>query len=98
VVAVVGMLDRKRPAALAGALATVVGRWVVTGTSGERAVEPSRLACELGVAAIVEPRLAAAIARARELAGPRGLVCVCGSLRVVADAMRVCGRRRIEVV
>ena len=38
------------------------------------------------------------VERARRLAGPTGLVCVCGSLRLVGEALRAGGRRRLEVI
>jgi dihydrofolate synthase / folylpolyglutamate synthase len=87
-VVVASILEDKRPALMLEAL-SVLGRTLVATTSSNgRALGADELAQAAGehfetVEAVPEP--AAAVARARELAGPDGAVLVTGSLYLLAD-------------
>src|SRR5262249_3699554 len=72
-------------------LKSVADEAVVTGLSvarGRTAADLERLAREAGFAVSCEPAPGAALARAFRLAGPRGLVVVCGSLYLVGELQR----------
>jgi dihydrofolate synthase/folylpolyglutamate synthase len=90
VVLVVGINRDKDARAVLRPLARVVSAIVVTRSASRRAARPADVARIAARAArrpitTVEP-VAAAIATARRLAGPRGLVCVAGSLALAGDA------------
>jgi dihydrofolate synthase/folylpolyglutamate synthase len=96
IVAVIGMLERGDLGRFLGTLRPLVDDWVLTRPPGERAMAPEAVAAALDRPAVIEPDVARALDRAERLAGRRGLVCVCGSLRTIGAAMRARGRRRIE--
>jgi dihydrofolate synthase/folylpolyglutamate synthase len=88
VVAVVSVLDYKDAAGMVAALAPAADLLVATRSSHPRAAAPARLAAlarDEGTAAVVVDAPAAALARAREEAGPGGTVVVAGSLYLLAD-------------
>jgi dihydrofolate synthase/folylpolyglutamate synthase len=87
-VAVVSLLGDKDASAMLGLLAPACAAVVATRSAHRRAASPARLA-ELAAAAgapaeaVDDPR--AALERARALAGPGGVVLVCGSLYLLLD-------------
>ena len=91
IVAVMSILDDKDLAAMVRPIARHVAAIVATRSGHPRAVDPKLIATE--VAAIDRPTVIeddpyAALRRARELAGPEGLVLVCGSLYLLGDLRR----------
>jgi dihydrofolate synthase/folylpolyglutamate synthase len=87
-VAVVSVLADKDAASMLRSLGAVVDRVVTTRSSHARAVaadELARTAAREGVAARAVEGPGAALAAAREEAGPGGLVVVAGSLYLLAD-------------
>ncbi len=87
-VAVVSVLGDKDAAAMVGALRGVVSEVVATRSSHARAVPADALAARVrdaGIPTRVVEDPAAALAAARELAGPGGAVLVAGSLYLLAD-------------
>ena len=88
-VAVVSILDDKDAAGMLGALIPASDALVLTSSQNPRALPPptlQSLARQLGgpqSETVRDPR--AALARARELAGPAGLVLATGSIYLVAD-------------
>ena len=87
-VAVVSVLGDKDAGAMVGALRGVVAEVVATRSSHARAVPSEALAArarEAGVPARAVEDPAAALAAARDLAGPEGAVLVAGSLYLLAD-------------
>jgi dihydrofolate synthase/folylpolyglutamate synthase len=92
VVAVISVLDDKDAAGMLGALMPKLDGLVLTASRNPRALPPptlKSLASQLGgppTEVIREPR--AALRRAREIAGPAGLVLATGSIYLVADLIR----------
>jgi dihydrofolate synthase/folylpolyglutamate synthase len=87
-VAVVSILDDKDARAMLRVLAPACRAVVATRSSHPRAVDPARVgraARAAGLPAETVGGPAEAIARAREIAGPRGAVLVTGSLYLLAD-------------
>jgi folylpolyglutamate synthase/dihydropteroate synthase len=70
----------------------------MTRPSGDRGMDAAELAAALDGRADIVSDPPAALARARRLAGRRGLVCVCGSLRLIGEVLRSCGHRRLDVI
>jgi dihydrofolate synthase/folylpolyglutamate synthase len=92
-VAVVSILDDKDAPAMLAALLPRCRAAVFTASANPRALPPATLqslARQLvpGLATEVEADARAAVERARSLAGPRGVVCVAGSIYLVADLKR----------
>ena len=88
-VAVVSILDDKDAAAMLRALQARCATFVCTSAPNPRALSPATLASlveQLGAAAEIVPEPRAALARARELAGPDGAVIATGSIYLIADA------------
>lgn len=90
---VVALTGAKDPATVLGPMAPLASYMVTTrpGSSRLPAVEPEALAESakaLGVPAEARPTAEEALARAAELAGEDGMVCVCGSLYLVGDIRR----------
>ena len=87
-VAVVSVLGDKDAAAMVGALRGVVASVVATRSSHPRAVpaeDIAELAAAAGITARAVPDPGAALAAARDEAGPEGVVLVAGSLYLLAD-------------
>jgi dihydrofolate synthase/folylpolyglutamate synthase len=102
VVAVVSILDDKDAAGMLAALAGTVDRVVLTHAHNPRALSPATL---LSLAAQVhgpEGEIVSdpvkALARARELAGPDGVVVATGALKLVGDLLAGDTPRRISVL
>jgi dihydrofolate synthase/folylpolyglutamate synthase len=91
-VAVVSILDDKDAAGMLAALVGLCDALVLTRTQNRRALPPGTLqslARQLhGPPSEVVPQPRAALARARELAGPGGVVLATGSLYLVGDLLR----------
>ncbi len=101
-VGVVSILDDKDAAAMLAVLARVCNALVLTSSQNPRALPPptlQSLAGQLGgppSEVVREPR--AAVERARELAGPRGVVLATGSIYLVADLLAPVGRKRASIL
>jgi dihydrofolate synthase/folylpolyglutamate synthase len=91
-VAVIGVLDDKDAAGMLEALLPQVDRIVFTRSQNPRSLSPATLTTleeQLGgppSETVADPR--AALARARELAGPEGSVLATGSIYLIADLVR----------
>jgi dihydrofolate synthase/folylpolyglutamate synthase len=86
VVAVFGCMADKDVEAMLPHLRTMAREVILTGVGGGRAADPDDLAVRLGGGVPIEP-VAAALEAARRLAGPAGLVVVCGSLALVGSVL-----------
>jgi dihydrofolate synthase/folylpolyglutamate synthase len=101
-VAVIGVLDDKDAAAMLAELLPRVDHVVFTRSQNPRSLSPGTLgslAEKLGgpqSEAVADPR--AAVARARELAGPDGAVVATGSIYLIADLMRADPSRRASML
>ena len=102
VIAVVSVLDDKDAAGMLATLMPLCDGLVLTASHNPRALPPptlGSLAEQLGgppSEIIRDPR--AALARARELAGPDGLVVATGSIYLVADLLRPAGAGRASML
>ncbi len=101
-VAVLSILDDKDAAAMLRSLLPHCATVVFTRSANPRALSPSTLVSLAGQLAPgadfeVEPQPAAALARARELAGPDGAVVATGSIYLVSDLVRPAGRRAVSL-
>ena len=102
VVAVISVLDDKDAAGMLATLIPKCDALVLTASSNPRALPPptlQSLASQLGgpgSEVIRDPR--AALRRARELAGPEGLVVATGSIYLVADLLRPAGTGRASML
>jgi dihydrofolate synthase / folylpolyglutamate synthase len=102
VVAVVSILDDKDAASMLATLIPRCDALVLTASQNPRALPPptlQSLAGQLGgppSEVIRDPR--AALARARELAGPNGLVVATGTIYLVADLLRPAGAGRASML
>jgi dihydrofolate synthase/folylpolyglutamate synthase len=102
VVAVVSVLDDKDAAGMLAALIPCCDAFVLTSSHNPRALPPptlQSLARQLGgpeTEVVRGPH--AALARARELAGPSGLVLATGSIYLVADLLAPEGRQRASML
>jgi dihydrofolate synthase/folylpolyglutamate synthase len=94
-VAVVSILDDKDPAEMLRALLPLCEQVVFARIANPRALPPATLASlsrQLGgPAAHTERDPRAAVALARELAGPEGVVLATGSIYLLADLLRPAG-------
>jgi dihydrofolate synthase/folylpolyglutamate synthase len=100
-VGVVAILDDKDAAAMLGALRSRCAAFVCTAAPNPRALPPATLASlaqQLGAAAEIVPEPRAALARARELAGPDGAVVATGSIYLIADLVSAPGSRRASAL
>ncbi len=101
-VAVVSVLDDKDAAAMLRELLPRCDGAVFCASPNPRALSPATLASlagQLGFPdAVIEPLPRAAVARARELAGPGGAVVVTGSIYLVADLLSAPGGRRASAL
>lgn len=102
VTAVVSILDDKDAGAMLRELIPAAAQLVFTVSANRRSLPPATLAslaAQLGApAAEVEPDARAALARARELAGPDGAVVATGSIYLVADLASAPGARRASAL
>jgi dihydrofolate synthase / folylpolyglutamate synthase len=102
VVAVVSILDDKDVAGMLGALVRHCDALIFTSSQNPRALPPptlQSLARQLhGPSSEVVRDAHAAVRRARELAGPRGVVIATGSIYLVADLVRPSGRGRASML
>jgi dihydrofolate synthase/folylpolyglutamate synthase len=98
VVAVISILEDKDAAAMLAALARACDALVLTSSQNPRALPPPTLKSLVrqldGPPAEVVARPRAALQRARELAGPRGVVIATGSIYLVSDLLAPEGRER----
>jgi dihydrofolate synthase/folylpolyglutamate synthase len=101
-VAVVSILDDKDAASMLRALVGKTAGAVFTSSRNPRALPPATLAslaAQLGgPASEIVPDPHAAVARAKELAGPDGAVIATGSIYLVADLLAEPGRRRASAL
>jgi dihydrofolate synthase/folylpolyglutamate synthase len=101
-VGVVSILDDKDATGMLSALARVCDALVFTSSQNPRALPPptlQSLASQLNgppSEVVRDPR--AALTRARELAGPAGVVLATGSIYLVADLVAPVGRRRASML
>ncbi len=102
VVAVISILDDKDAAGMLSQLLPLCDALVLTASQNPRALPPptlKSLASQLGgppSEIIRDPR--AALERAREIAGPSGLVVATGSIYLVADLLRPAGAGRASML
>jgi dihydrofolate synthase/folylpolyglutamate synthase len=102
VVAVISILDDKDAAGMLATLMPKCDQLVLTASRNPRALPPptlQSLASQLGgppAEVTRDPR--GALARARELAGARGLVVATGSIYLVADLLRPAGTGRASML
>jgi dihydrofolate synthase/folylpolyglutamate synthase len=102
VVAVISILDDKDAAGMLSTLIPRCDRLVLTASQNPRALPPptlQSLAEQLGgppAEIIRDPH--AALERAREIAGPGGLVLATGSIYLVADLLRPAGAGRASML
>ena len=100
-VAVVSVLDDKDAAAMLGELGPLCSELIVTRAANPRTLPPATLeslARQMGVPPARPPALSIsephdALAAARQVAGPDGVVLVTGSLYLIADLLRPRGTR-----
>jgi dihydrofolate synthase/folylpolyglutamate synthase len=101
-VAVVSILDDKDAAGMLSELAHACDALVFTSSQNSRALPPptlQSLANQLnGPPSEIVREPHAAVARARELAGPEGVVLATGSIYLVADLVAPVGRRRASML
>lgn len=91
---ILGVSRDKDIEGIARALAPVVSGVIVTAATHPRAADPALVAAAAGRAGLTTERaddIAAALDRARALAGPRDLICATGSLFVVAAVREALG-------
>jgi dihydrofolate synthase/folylpolyglutamate synthase len=102
VVAVVSILDDKDAIGMLSALGRVSDALVFTSSQNSRALPPPTLKSLVGQLdgppseVVRDPR--AALDRARQLAGPRGVVIATGSIYLVADLVAPVGHRRASML
>jgi dihydrofolate synthase/folylpolyglutamate synthase len=100
-VGVVSILDDKDAAAMLRALLARCTSVVCTAAPNPRALPPATLASlvqQLGGSADIVPAPRAAVARARELAGPDGAVIATGSIYLIAELVSEPGSRRASAL
>jgi dihydrofolate synthase / folylpolyglutamate synthase len=102
VVAVVSILDDKDAAGMLASLLPACDALVFTSSQNPRALPPptlQSLARQLhGPSSEVVPDPHDAVSRARELAGPAGMVLATGSIYLVADLLAPAGHRRASML
>jgi dihydrofolate synthase/folylpolyglutamate synthase len=101
-VGVVSILDDKDAAAMLAVLARICDALIFTSSQNPRALPPPTLQSLAGQLdgppseIVRDPR--EAVARARTLAGPRGMVLATGSIYLVADLLAPAGRKRASML
>ena len=107
VAAVLSILDDKDGAAMLRALIALFDDLVLTSSQNPRVLAPEKLSAlldqlapEVSLHAEIVPEPHAALRRARELAGPDGVVVATGSLYLIADLMRdeAAATRRVSML
>lgn len=100
--AVISVLDDKDAAAMLAALLPHCAHVVVTSNANPRALSPATLeslTAQIGAVPVQrEPDPKRALARAREVAGPGGVVLATGSIYLIADLLRGDGERRVSML
>ncbi len=100
--AVISVLDDKDAAAMLTALLPHCAHVVVTSNANPRALSPATLeslAAQIGTVPVQrEPDPKRALVRAREVAGPDGVVLATGSIYLIADLLRESGDRRVSML
>jgi dihydrofolate synthase/folylpolyglutamate synthase len=100
VVAVVSVLDDKDVGSMLANLTPIADALVLTASRNPRSLPPPTLesqAQQLGASRTeIVPEPHHALARARELAGPRGVVLATGSIYLIADLLRPEGERGVQ--
>jgi dihydrofolate synthase/folylpolyglutamate synthase len=94
-VLVIGVSSDKDISGIVTALAPVAERVIATRAHNPRAMAPERIAGEFtkyNIPAEIADDVPAAVSKAVTLAGKSGLVCVTGSLFVVAEVLEIAGR------
>jgi dihydrofolate synthase/folylpolyglutamate synthase len=101
-VAVIGVLDDKDAAGMLGTLLPHFDRVVFTRSGNPRSLSPATLVTLAeklgGPAAETVADAHAALARARALAGPGGVVLATGSIYLIADLVRAPGAARASTM
>jgi dihydrofolate synthase/folylpolyglutamate synthase len=101
-IAVVSILDDKDASGMLATLGRACDALVFTSSQNPRALPPPTLQSLVRQLSgppsevIADPR--AAVERARELAGPRGMVLATGSIYLVGDLLAPAGRRRVSML
>jgi dihydrofolate synthase/folylpolyglutamate synthase len=102
VVAALSILDDKDAAGMLAALLPACDAIVFTTSQNPRALPPptlQSLATQVGSPpSEIVPEPTRALARARELAGPEGVVIATGSIYLIADLLSPAGRRRASIL
>jgi dihydrofolate synthase/folylpolyglutamate synthase len=102
VVAAISILDDKDAAGMLAALLPACDAIVLTSSQNPRALPPPTLhslATQLGgPPSEIVPVPARALERARELAGPGGVVIATGSIYLIADLLAPAGRKRASIL
>ena len=102
IVAVISILDDKDAARMLGTLLPECDAVIFTSSQNSRALPPptlQSLAGQIGgPPAEVVPEPKAALARAREIAGPSGAVVISGSIYLIADVLRPASRDRVSML
>ncbi len=100
--AVLSVLDDKDAAAMLAALLPHCAHVVVTSNANPRALSPATLeslTAQIGAVSVErEPDPKRALARARQVAGPDGVVLATGSIYLIADLLRESGDRRVSML
>ena len=93
---VIGASSDKDITGIAKVLVPVAGSVIATRSRNVRAMAPELITAEFAkenIATEITPDVVAAITRAVSLAGENGLVCITGSLFVVAEALEILGNK-----
>lgn len=89
---IIGASSDKDINGIAEALASVANKVIATRSRSVRAMAPERITAEFvkqNIGTEITPDVATAISRAMSLAGENGLLCITGSLFVVAEALEI---------
>jgi dihydrofolate synthase / folylpolyglutamate synthase len=91
-VAIFAAMRNKDYVSMAARLRELTKDIVVTAPAVERATPPEDLARLFDPPALVAPDVASALDQAHRLAGPGGVVVICGSLYLAGEALGLLGR------
>ena len=89
---VFGAMRDKALAEMAEILFPLAEHVIATQPSNPRSASPEEIraaAARTGAQVLAEPEVAAALARARSLAGERGIVVICGSIYLIGEALQL---------